>query len=78
MKEKNNKPATVDELSELHQVMAQQLKELIKDSPTASLLNVARQFLKDNGIECVGENDPEMRELEHSLPDFIGEDQFEG
>lgn len=46
-------------MSELHELLARTLKEQIElnDEPSPSVLNVARQFLKDSGIEV----DPERR-----------------
>ena len=41
-------------LKELHGVLAEQLLKRVKDPEAkASDLNVARQFLKDNGIEAI-------------------------
>ena len=45
-------------LKELHGVLAEQLLKRVKDPEAkASDLNVARQFLKDNGIDAVPVND---------------------
>lgn len=47
------------EMSKLHEVLAQVLKdEIQKDEPAPSALNVARQFLKDNGVECDPDRKP--------------------
>lgn len=48
--------ASIDALGDLHNELAKTLKEAvgIRDEdgkPIAAILNVARQFLKDNGIE---------------------------
>ena len=41
-------------LKELHAVLAEKLLEKVKDPECkASFLNVARQFLKDNGIDAI-------------------------
>ena len=41
-------------LKELHAVLAEKLLKLVKDpDATASELNVARLFLRDNNIDCV-------------------------
>ena len=41
-------------LKELHAVLAEKLLKLVKDPDvTSSQLNVARQFLRDNGIDAV-------------------------
>ena len=58
-------------LKELHNVLTQKLLDRVKDPEVkASDLNVARQFLKDNGIECIPvENNP-MEELMNNLPDL--------
>ena len=58
-------------LESLHSVLTSVLLDRVK-SPAAKAgdLNVARQFLKDNGIECIPvENNP-MEELMNNLPDL--------
>lgn len=66
------------ELGELHTMLAQVLKEEInkeyegKDGQmlrNAAMLNVARQFLKDNGIQATAENSS-MAALIVDLPSF--------
>ena len=62
---------TTEVLSSLHGRLAGVLTDLL-DSGEASTadLNVIRQFLKDNGIECIPvENNP-MEELMNNLPDL--------
>ena len=58
-------------LEQLHLVLAQELLDKVKSSDAkAGDLNVARQFLKDNGIECIPvENNP-MEDLMNNLPDL--------
>ena len=51
-----NKTASNEALGELHNTLANTLTEALSardenGKPIAALLNVARQFLKDNGIE---------------------------
>ena len=55
----------------IHYELARHILDLIKSGEAkASDLNVARQFLKDNGIECIPvENNP-MQELMENLPDL--------
>lgn len=69
-----SKKASEDSLSTLHMTLAEVLTAKIKagadgDSKgLAALLNVARQFLKDNGIEAdLGPGTPVMS-LAESLP----------
>lgn len=50
--------ASTESLENLHSALADKLAESIREIPTgekglAALLNVARQFVKDNGIEAV-------------------------
>lgn len=46
--------ASTPELNELHKLLAQKLAEKIRSGDyTAADLSVARQFLKDNGIEAL-------------------------
>ena len=58
-------------LETLHECLAKELLGKIKSGEAkAGDLNVARQFLKDNGIECIPvENNP-MTELMNNLPDL--------
>lgn len=65
------RPATKDELANLHSILAKTLKELIEDgAPTPATLNVARQFLKDNGIEADPEKSKDLNELNDALDGF--------
>ena len=49
-----SKKATEDALSSLHNKLAEVLSEaLSSEEVTPAMLNVARQFLKDNGIDSV-------------------------
>ena len=56
-------------LEKLHLLLAKELTDKITSGEAkAGDLNVARQFLKDNGIECIPvENNP-MEELMNNLP----------
>ncbi len=58
-------------LETLHECLAKELLGKIKSGEAkAGDLNVARQFLKDNGIECIPvENNP-MEDLMNNLPDL--------
>ena len=46
------------------------MERLQSGEANASDLNVIRQFLKDNGINCVGEANDDLKKLEASLPEF--------
>ena len=66
----------------MHGILARTLKDQIvngittvsKDgtieqvSAPASVLNVARQFLRDNNIECLGANNEDIKGLVEELP----------
>lgn len=65
--------ASNKELGDLHGQLAKILVEEIKKENidangnkvrNASVLNVARQFLKDNGIESLGRENENIKELE--------------
>ena len=58
-------------LKTIHNELAKHILDLIKSGEAkAGDLNVARQFLKDNGIECIPvENNP-MEDLMNNLPDL--------
>ena len=71
--------ASDKELGDLHGHLAKILKEEIqkenldKDGNkvrSAAILNVARQFLKDNGIESVGRENENIKELEKVFMPF--------
>ena len=56
-------------LKELHEVLAEKLLEKVKSSDaTASELNVARQFLRDNGIDAVPTEGSSLQRLADELP----------
>ena len=58
-------------LKTIHYQLAKHILDLIKSGEAkAGDLNVARQFLKDNGIECIPvENNP-IEDLMTNLPDL--------
>ena len=58
-------------LKSLHLELAKDLLDKVRSGEAkAGDLNVARQFLKDNGIECIPvENNP-MEDLMNNLPDL--------
>ena len=58
-------------LKTIHYELAKHILDLIKSGEAkAGDLNVARQFLKDNGIECIPvENNP-IEDLMNNLPDI--------
>ena len=62
---------SLEVLNTLHLCLAKELLGKIKSGEAkAGDLNVARQFLKDNGIECIPvENNP-MEDLMNNLPDL--------
>ena len=56
-------------LEQLHLVLAQELLDKVKSGEAkAGDLNVARQFLKDNGVECIPVEKNPMEELMLNLP----------
>ena len=58
-------------LEQLHLVLAQELLDKVKSGEAkAGDLNVARQFLKDNGVECLPVEKNPMQELMENLPDL--------
>ena len=58
-------------LENLHLVLAKELLDRIKcGEAKAGDLNVARQFLKDNGIECLPVPESPFGDLMASLPDL--------
>lgn len=75
----SKKAAPKDALEELHNALANALAERIKSGDaTAADLGVARQFLKDNGIDCIPRKDNPLGKLADALPfpsqDAIGDE----
>ena len=65
-----------DLLKQLHSGLAEQLlAKVASGEATASDLNVARQFLKDNGIDNVPKKGSPLDNLAHSLPFTQSEDE---
>jgi hypothetical protein len=61
--------ATVNNLGELHGLLARTLAETLQSGEaTPAHLNVARQFLRDNNIECFGANNEDIKSLVEELP----------
>ena len=58
-------------LNTMHYELEKFLVDKIKTGEAkAGDLNVARQFLKDNGIECIPVESNPMQELMENLPDL--------
>tara|TARA_B110000977_G_scaffold25830_1_gene31921 strand:+ start:684 stop:899 length:216 start_codon:yes stop_codon:yes gene_type:complete len=58
-----------DKLKDLHSILAEKLLERVQDPDAKSSdLNVARQFLKDNGIDAVPTADNALEQLMNELP----------
>ena len=58
-----------DSLKELHTRLAERLLERIKEKDVkASDLNVARQFLRDNNIDCVPTDNSPLQKLIDEMP----------
>ena len=59
------------ELADLHGLFARYLKDrLASGDVKPAELSVIRQFLKDNGIECLGEMNSDMLDIAGELPKF--------
>ena len=60
-----------DVFDQLHRKLAKRLLERVESGEaTSQELNVARQFLKDNGIDGLPEGDDPLGELAKVLPQF--------
>lgn len=58
-----------DKLKELHNELAEKLLEKVRDEEvTASELNVARQFLRDNGVDAMPTEESPLQSLMSELP----------
>lgn len=74
----SNNKASEEELSKLHKALAEVLTELIKSGEaSAAELSVARQFLRDNNIDCIPKKGNPLGSLMEALP-FPDEDGVEG
>ncbi|MCB9178968.1 MAG: hypothetical protein H6590_06060 [Flavobacteriales bacterium] len=65
-----HEPQTIAEIgAALHLELARKLLQKVRDGEaTASDLNVARQFLKDNGIDAARSANPGLKKLADVLP----------
>ena len=62
---------SLEVLNTLHLCLAKELLGKIQSGVAkAGDLNVARQFLKDNGVECLPVESNPMQELMENLPDL--------
>lgn len=69
------KRATEGALGELHDLFAKTLyRKLLSGECTPSELNVIRQFLKDNSIECIGEENENIQDILKGLPTYLQQD----
>ena len=60
-----------EKLEQLHEVLTQELLARIQQGEAApALLNVARQFLRDNGIESLALPGSPLNDLLSQLPTF--------
>ena len=60
---------TVNDLGELHGLLARTLAEALQSGEaTPAHLNVVRQFLRDNNIECLATNNEDIKSLVEELP----------
>ena len=68
------KRASETALAGLHGLFAQHLLNRLKSGEvTTQELNTIRQFLKDNGIECIGEMNSTIVDITAHLPSFFEE-----
>ena len=68
--------ATESSLSELHGLLAEVLLTKLKTGDLEKGdLNVIRQFLRDNGIDCYGPSNTTLTSIATELPKFSDEDE---
>ena len=61
----------IEKLNNLHSALTETLLDKVTSGDAkAGDLNVARQFLKDNGVECIPVEKNPMEELMLNLPDL--------
>ncbi|MDE7064398.1 MAG: hypothetical protein K2O70_02865 [Desulfovibrionaceae bacterium] len=67
----NDNRAPEEVLASLHGEFANFLAQRLKSGEvTGAELNCIRQFLKDNGIDCVGRENPDISDITANLPAF--------
>ena len=60
---------STDVLADVHELLAQWCLERLREGDaTAADLNIIRQFLKDNNIDCVPTENNSMAKLAEELP----------
>ena len=61
----------LEKLEDLHSTLTDVLIDRVKSGDAkAGDLNVARQFLKDNGIECIPTEKNGLEDIINNLPDL--------
>ena len=61
----------LEKLEDLHSTLTDVLIDRVKNGDAkAGDLNVARQFLKDNGIECIPTEKNGLEDIMNNLPDL--------
>lgn len=71
-----NQRGTESELAGLHGLLAKYFEQALLTAKNTgepvppATLNAIRQFLKDNGIDCVGRENPDINNIVESLPTF--------
>ena len=61
----------LQKLEDLHSTLTDVLIDRVKNGDAkAGDLNVARQFLKDNGIECIPTEKNGLEDIMNNLPDL--------
>jgi len=63
-----NDKSSEKDLGELHGILAKTQAKIISGDASPADLNVARQFLRDNNIECAGSNNLDIKSLIEELP----------
>lgn len=67
----NDNRAREGDLADLHGMFAKFLSTKLKAGEvTGPELNCIRQFLKDNGIDCVGQANADVNDIVANLPTF--------
>lgn len=62
---------TLSLMQQLHEALVEQILAKVKSGEaTAADFNVARQLLKDHGVNADPKRNPGLRELTESLPDL--------
>lgn len=67
------KSGNTKDLTAMHEVLCKVLLEQLKNDPSPQMLNVARQFLRDNGIDGIATEGTPLNMVKEVFPFTVTE-----